>query len=136
MAASVLVDASFLVALLKKREADHRWAVTESENYPPPWYTCEAVLSEAFFLIGREAVPTLSALLSRGALVCAFNLANDLDSVLRLMSKYSDVPMSLADGCLVRMTEILPNPMLLTADNDFRIYRRLGRQTVPCVLPR
>jgi predicted nucleic acid-binding protein len=136
MAASVLVDASFLVALLKRREADHIWAVAESENYPPPWHTCEAVLSEAFFLLGREAAPALSVLLNRGALVCAFNLSSHLDSVLRLMSKYSDMPMSLADGCLVRMTEILPNPMLLTADNDFRIYRRHGRQMVPCILPR
>ena len=51
------------------------------------------------------------------------------------MQKYADVPMSLADACLVRMTEILPDPVLLTTDTDFRIYRRHGRKTIPCVLP-
>ena len=51
------------------------------------------------------------------------------------MRKYADVPMSLADACLVRMTEILPDPVLLTTDTDFRIYRRLSRKTIPCVLP-
>jgi hypothetical protein len=34
------------------------------------------------------------------------------------------------------MTETLNDPMLLTTDIDFRIYRRHSRQTIPCVLPR
>jgi hypothetical protein len=28
------------------------------------------------------------------------------------------------------------NPVLLTTDTDFRIYRRHGRQIIPCVSPR
>jgi predicted nucleic acid-binding protein len=52
------------------------------------------------------------------------------------LEKYGDMPMSFADACLVRMTETLNDPMLLTTDGDFRIYRRHGRQTVPCMLPR
>lgn len=51
------------------------------------------------------------------------------------MRKYADVPMSLADACLVRMTEVLPEPLVLTTDADFRVYRRFGRQALPCVLP-
>jgi uncharacterized protein len=54
---------------------------------------------------------------------------------LALLRKYAVVPMSFADACLVRMTETLPDPILLTTDTDFRIYRRLGRKTIPCVLP-
>jgi hypothetical protein len=53
--------------------------------------------------------------------------------VLNLLQKYSDVPMSLADACLVRMTETLPDPVILTTDSDFRIYRRHSRQMVPCM---
>ena len=62
--------------------------------------------------------------------------ADDMDAVLKLLEKYANVPMSFADACLVRMTETLNDPMLLTTDGDFRIYRRHGRQTIPCVLPR
>jgi hypothetical protein len=43
--------------------------------------------------------------------------------------------MRLADACLVRMTEVLPDPIRLTTDAVFRIYRRHSRQVVPCVLP-
>ena len=57
-------------------------------------------------------------------------------AVLRLMQKYADVPMSFADACLVRMTETLNDPVLLTTDADFRVYRRHSRQAIPCVLPR
>ncbi|MPZ58086.1 MAG: hypothetical protein GEU91_16640 [Rhizobiales bacterium] len=65
----------------------------------------------------------------------AFHLADNTHAVLGLMHKYADVPMTFADACLVRMTEVLPDPLLLTTDADFRIYRRHSRQTVPCVLP-
>jgi hypothetical protein len=54
---------------------------------------------------------------------------------MKLMEKYADVPMSLADACLVRMTEIYADPLVLTTDSHFRIYRRHSRQAVPCVLP-
>jgi len=43
--------------------------------------------------------------------------------------------MSFADACLVRMTETLAEPALLTTDADFRIYRRFSRRTIPCLMP-
>lgn len=135
MAASVLVDAGFLVALLTRRDSNHHWAEAETAKHPPPWKTCEAALSEAFYLVGQKGTPALAAMMQRGAVVCAFSLSDDADAVLALMDKYADVPMSLADACLVRMSETLPKPLLLTTDSDFRIYRRHSRQAVPCVLP-
>lgn len=137
MAASAIVDAGFLVALLQVRDSDHAWAVAEAAQHARPWQTCESVLSEAFFLLGRGGrAAALSALLSRGAVLASFRLSEDHDLVLALMRKYADVPMSFADACLVRMTELLPEPLVLTTDAGFRVYRRHGRQVVPCVLPR
>jgi predicted nucleic acid-binding protein len=97
--------------------------------------TCEAVLSEAFHLLGSRGAPALSALLRRRALVVAFDLGPSIEPVLRLFHKYASVPMSLADACLVRMSETLNDPMLLTTDADFRIYRRHSRQVIPCTTP-
>jgi len=135
MVASVLVDTGFLVALLRRDDAHRRWAAAEVQRLPPPWSTCEAVLAETFHLLGLRGAPALEALLRRRAVVLAFRLADDLESVLRLMRKYAQVPMSLADACLVRMTETVGDVALLTTDSDFRIYRRHGRQAIPCVLP-
>jgi predicted nucleic acid-binding protein len=136
MAVSALVDTGFLVALLSTRDANHRWAAEQAPRLPPPWMTCEAVLSETAHLLGERGTRSLASLLRRGALVCRYRFADDMDAVLKLLEKYADVPMSFADACLVRMTETLNDPMLLTTDTDFRIYRRHGRQTIPCALPR
>jgi hypothetical protein len=43
--------------------------------------------------------------------------------------------MSLADACLLRMSETMADPVLLTTDADFRLYRRHSRQVVPCRMP-
>ena len=135
MAKSVLVDAGFLVALLSRRDSHNLWAVTQAPRHALPWRTCEAVLSEAFHLLGVRGAPGLGTLLRRRALIAAFDLDNDVDSVLVLLQKYANVPMSLADACLVRMTETLPDPVILTTDSDFRIYRRHSRHVVPCTMP-
>jgi predicted nucleic acid-binding protein len=135
MAESVLVDAGFLIALLSRRDRHHRWAAMQSPRLALPWKTCEAVLSEAFHLVGSRGRPGLAALLRRGAVVTAFDLGDDLDRVLTLMLKYADVPMSLADACLVRMSETSADPVIVTTDADFTIYRRHGRQVVPSVTP-
>ena len=135
MAGSVLADAGFLIALLSRRDRHHRWAATQAANHPPPWRSCEAALSEAFHLLGTRGQHGLSELLRRGAVISGFELAAELHRVLDLMQKYSDVPMSLADACLVRMSETLADPVLLTTDADFRLYRRHSRQVIPSIAP-
>jgi uncharacterized protein len=133
MTASVIVDAGFLVALLSGRDANHRWAAAQAAHLPPPWTTCEASVAEAFRLLGSIGAGGLRALLERRAATCTFHAGKELAPVLKLMAKYA--PMSFEDACLVRMTETLSDPVVLTTDIAFRNYRRLGRRAVPCVTP-
>ena len=135
MARNVLVDAGFLVALLSRRDSHHKWAVQEAYQNSPPWYTCEAVLSEAYHLLGERGAPGLNAMLSRRAVVARFNLDDNVEAVVEFLQKYASVPMSLADACLVRMSETMDDPLLITTDSDFRIYRRHSRQVVPVLCP-
>ena len=135
MDASVLVDAGFLIALLSRRDRHHRWAAAQSPHLPRPWKTCDAVLSETFHLLGAGGGAALAALLRRRAVVAAFDLGAELEPVLKLLQKYADVPMSLADACLVRMSEIASDAVIVTTDADFRIYRRHGRHVVSCLTP-
>lgn len=71
----------------------------------------------------------------RGAIRLAATITQETTPVLDLLDKYEDVPMSVADACVVRLTEILPDPLVLTTDGDFKIYRRHSRKVVPCLLP-
>ena len=65
----------------------------------------------------------------------AFNLEDEKHAVRRLLEKYADVPMSFADACLVRMTELYPDSTVFTTDSDFKIYRKHGRQPIPLIFP-
>jgi predicted nucleic acid-binding protein len=135
MAESVLADAGFLIALLVRGDSHHGWAAAQAPRHPPPWSTCDAVLSEAFQLLGARGLRPLCELLRRRRVVANFDLTGNIGPVLGLMEKYSNIPMSLADACLVRMTETESEPILLTTDSDFYIYRRHSRQVIPCVMP-
>jgi len=92
-------------------------------------------LAEAFHLLGPMGKTALIDLLRRESLGVTFDFHRQRSEVLDLMKRYASVPMSFSDACLVRMTEMLPNPIVLTTDSDFRIYRRFRRQTVPCAIP-
>lgn len=134
---TVVVDTGPLVALLNQRDRHHGWAKAVLDTIEPPIVTCEAVVSEACFLLrdfdgGRDAV---LALLSRNVVKCDFRLTSEVEAVRALMKKFNDVPMSLADACLVRMTELEASSVVLTIDSDFRVYRRNRRQTIPTMMP-
>jgi uncharacterized protein len=135
MAGSVLVDAGFLIAFLSDRDQHYKWALAQSSYLALPWKTCESALAESFHVLGQAGQSALASLLHRGAVISGFTLTDHQEPVLTLMQKYADVPMSLADACLVRMTEILPDPIVITTDSHFRIYRRHSRQVIPCAMP-
>lgn len=96
--------------------------------------TCEAVLTEVCFLLAEtypQAIHSVLGLLRKGAIKVPFQVELAQEQLATLLKKYEDVPMSLADGCLVCMSELYPNIPLLSLDNDFHIYRRFGNQEIP-----
>ena len=137
MAALVVVDTGPLVAGLRERDRHHAWARAQFESLPAPLATCEAVLSEAFYLLQyvRGGGARLSAMVDRGAVEVRFDFQDEREATLRLLRKYADTPMSFADACLVRMCELHQDSRLLTLDLDFTIYRRNGRERIPLLAP-
>ncbi len=75
------------------------------------------------------------ALLDRGVIRIPFRLDDEVAPVTKLLSRYAEVPMSLADACLVRMAEQHAESSVLTLDRDFRIYRKHGRQVIRAITP-
>jgi predicted nucleic acid-binding protein len=56
-------------------------------------------------------------------------------AIARLLRKYADRPMSLADACLVRIAELNDGASVLTVDSDFAVYRKHGRRAIAVVAP-
>jgi predicted nucleic acid-binding protein len=132
-----LIDTGPLVAFLNEREEYHAWAVEQVASLSPPLLTCEPVLSEACFLLRKlpRGSDKVLELVVRGLLTIPFRLQDEGAAVAKLLAKYADVPMSLADACLVRMAEQHGRCAVFTLDSDFRQYRKHGRQVIPTLMP-
>ena len=137
MAPSVVVDTGPIVALLDADEANHAWVVERLEQIRPPLLTCEAVLTEAAFLVRRLGgdPAVVIDLVRRGMLTVTRLFDDDAEPIARLMRRYANTPMSLADACLVRIVERTAHATLLTLDSDFLIYRQKGRRLIPLLIP-
>lgn len=132
----VIVDAGPLVAFMVQEEEHHAWAVERFRDLPAPLLTCEPVLAEAAYKVLRlpNGRRRFFGLLDGGSLKVAFDLMPERASLERLVHKYADAPMSLADACLVRMNE-LHGGAVFTLDGHFRFYRRHGREAIPVIMP-
>lgn len=132
----VLLDTGPLVALLNKRDAYHTWSVENAAKLAPPFYTCEAVLAEAHFLLSgtSQGQRRLIELLASGKIELTTFVKDELDRIGRLMITYANVPMDFADACLVCMAEQVDGTVF-TLDGDFRIYRKNRTQQLKLLIP-
>lgn len=132
-----LADTGPLVAYLDRSDRDHLWAKEVFMQLTRPLLTCEAVIAEALFLLRRGGIDPdgLLNLVRRGLVIPEFSLTTEIAAVQQLMKTYRNVPMSLADACLVRMAEIHENAKVMTLDSDFVIYRKSRRRVIPLLRP-
>lgn len=133
----VIVDTGPLVAAINRRDAFHTWTRDMLAQIEAPMLTCESVISEACFLLRYHSagVQTVLRWLETGAVSIPFRLDEEGRRIRKMMSAYADVPMSLADACLVRMSEKIENSSVFTLDSDFQIYRRNRNQSIPTLMP-
>jgi len=133
----VLLDTGPLVASLDYNDAYHAWVKPLWTQVQPPFLTCESVISETCFLLNRVpgAKRAVFELLRRQIVTISFQLSDHIVPVAALLKKHSDVPMAVADACLVRMAERFDQSAVLTLDTDFRIYRKHGRGVIPLIIP-
>ena len=131
-----LLDTSAIVAYMVRTDKFHLWAVSVFKTLPSSIATCESVISECYHLLGKEkgGGELLSEMLNRG-IVSVVPLSSEIPALIRLIEKYEDLPMSFADACLVRMAELNPNAVIVTADSDFRTYRINKNRKIPLLSP-
>ena len=134
---AAIVDTGPLVAFFDRAERHHGWAAQRIESLEAPLLVCEPVLTETAYLLSRfpGAQDALFELLRNGALSLAFRIEEHVDALHKLLRRYGDKPMSLADACVVRMAEIHDRHAVLTLDSDFMIYRKHGRLPLTLIHP-
>jgi predicted nucleic acid-binding protein len=129
-----IADTGFLVAFVSRDDAYHDWAVGLAEQLHEPLLTCEPVLAEAGFHL-RNCTKVFE-MLNEGVIALAFDCDDHLPQLEALAARYADRRPDLADLCLIRMSEVFPKHPVVTLDwEDFRVYRRNKRETIPLICP-
>jgi predicted nucleic acid-binding protein len=91
------------------------------------------VLTEAAHLLNREGreADTPFALLERGVIRIALAVQEEQEDRRALMRRYRNRQMSLADACLVRLSEIHRMGEVFTLDSDFASTGATGTKSSP-----
>lgn len=132
-----IADTGVIVGLIYQKDQWHEWTVEQSKNLAPPFFTCEAVITEACFLLHNvsDGEQKVLGMVADGYLQIDFSLTDEVAVIKSLMKKYENVPMSFADACLVRMSELIENSIVFTIDSDFLIYRKDKKKEIPLIFP-
>ena len=129
-----IADTGFLVAFVSENDLHHDWATTIAQQWNEPLLTCESVLSETAFHLG--ACSSVFDMLNKGFVTLAFDCKDHLQQLDTLARQYADQKPDFADLCLIRMSELFPKHQVITIDReDFRVYRRNKRETIPLICP-
>ena len=133
----IIIDTGPIVAFLNKSDQYHEWALIQFSQLIPPFFTCESVISEACFILRNinKGPIQVFKLLERELIQLPFKLETEIDFISKLINKYNNIPMSLADACLVRMSEQISESVICTLDADFKIYRKAKRKIIPLITP-
>jgi uncharacterized protein len=134
---AALLDTGPLVSFLAFGLKHHAWIVGQWQRLRPPLLTCEPVLTEAAFLLKREGrdADAVFAMLERGVIRISLSIEEEAADLRALMHRYRNRPMSLADACLVRLSEMHRQSEVFTLNSGFRIYRRHGNKVIPVLMP-
>lgn len=129
-----IADTGFLVAFANRDDMHHDWAVGLAARVTEPLITCEPVLAETAFHL--QSVSVTLAMVAQGLVTIAFECNDHLAQLTSLAKRFSDRRPDLADLCLIRMSELYPRHSVITVDrDDFRVYRRNRRETIPLICP-
>ena len=133
----ILVDTGPLVAAFDPEDADHEEAVSFFESNTRPMVTCDFVITEVSYFLGRfgsknSAIHRQSQfleLIADSAFITRMEVSNaDLLQSKKIMEKYSDLPSDLADAILVNYANSNNVFDVISIDHDFSIYRGEAKQ--------
>jgi len=136
MNGKIIIDTGVVVALLDKSDEHHVWAVSTVRHLQGRFLSCEAVLTEACYLLRHYPQQQQYVLdyITNGTITLSFRVGSEIERISVLMARYAG-RMDFADACLVRMAELQEEASVLTVDSDFLFYRKNGRSVIPLIAP-
>ncbi len=133
-----ILDTGPLVAFIDAGEPFHAWSVAQFGAIRSPVLSCEAVIAETDYIVRSRGGDPLELYdrIADGTIDLSFCLREQVGAVARLLRRFADQQMQLADACIVRLSELFEDCLVLTTDTtDFSVYRRFERRQIPILAP-
>ena len=121
----VLLDTGVIVALLDRSERFHHACAEAITGFHVPLVTCEAVIAESCYLLRtlKGAPETVMENVAAGVFQIPLQLSQSAHEIRRILQKYRDRRIDLADACLIHLANGFGTGKILTLDRDFEVYR-------------
>lgn len=133
---SILIDAGPIIALYRKNDTYHDSALEFIKSIRGHLITTWPVVTEVMYELNRPDVQEKFLLwIKRGGLEIAYVDQSSVSGLIKLIKKYSDIPMDLADATLMLYAEETGINEIATIDSDFQIYRTLKKDYLKNIFP-
>lgn len=131
-----IADTGLIVGLLNPHDQFHSWAKEVAANVVGGFLTCEAVISEAIFMVRKssKAKAAIIAMIESDWLRVVPVLPEMRVGVIRILEQYHPQA-DYADACVVALHEEWGGRVYTTDRRDFLIYRTRAEKMVDAVLP-
>lgn len=131
-----IADTGLIVGLLNPHDQFHSWAKQVAADVVGGFLTCEAVISEAIFLVRKsaKAKAAIIAMIESNWLRVVPVLPEMRVGVVRILEKYHPQA-DYADACVVALHEEWGGRVHTTDQRDFLIYRTRAGLLVDVALP-
>lgn len=121
---AVLVDAGPLVALFVRNDPDHERVSTWLRGYRGRLLTTWPVLTEVCHFLSPEVTLRFLRWIKAGGATVVEMPADELGNIIRMIEKYRDRPMDLADASLIWLSGQSGVRDILSVDSgDFAVFR-------------
>ena len=133
---NILIDTGPIVALFNRRDKHHKRVLEFTANYRGGFITTWSVITEATHLLRHSLQAQLNLLewIRRGGIEVFQIEQSDVERMITLTKKYSDLPMDLADCSLIIMAEKFEINEIISIDSDYDVYRTLKREALTNLL--
>jgi hypothetical protein len=133
---STLIDAGPIIALFNKNDKFHKIVKEFIKEYKGKLITSWPVITEASHMLDFNVQVQIDLFkwIRLGGLIIEEVSIDDIDRIIALSEKYSDIPMDLADASLVVLSEKLKIKEIITIDSDYYIYRTIEKEMIKNIL--
>ena len=127
-----IIDSGPLIALFDKNDKYHTLVLHFLENFKGEFITTWSVITEVTHMLDFNLNVQIDFLkwVEIGGLTIYNIEQNELKEIIRMMSKYTNVPMDLADSTLMYVAQKENIKNIVSIDSDFDIYRTIKKQAL------